>query len=219
MDVADEEQFFLTQADNENESENQTRERKEQSRQTEKEGVANEEPPSLRTSVKEFTKNDGNITSYSMNEIKANARIRVEQDVNLVLKNMKLKLLGQPHDQVVLTTDSQYKHYKANEECIIREDGLFYRDYFGETGSVKYYPTIIPKHSVIEVHRSVHGEFRKHPGSTKTKIAYRENYCFPKMEQLIREWVMSCEQCIRKSRVCKTPMSTLLRPKASCYLI
>ena len=27
-----------------------------------------------------------------------------------------------------------------------------------------------------------------------------EKYDFPKMAQLIREWVMSCEQCIRESR-------------------
>ena len=34
----------------------------------------------------------------------------------------------------------------------------------------------------------------------KKIIAYRENYYFPKVAQLIREWVKSCEQCIRKSR-------------------
>ena len=47
--------------------------------------------------MKEFTKIDGNTTSYSMNGIEANARIRVEQDADLVLKNMKLKLLRQPY--------------------------------------------------------------------------------------------------------------------------
>ena len=35
-----------------------------------------------------------------MNGIKANARIRVEQDVDLVLEYMKLKILGQPYDEV-----------------------------------------------------------------------------------------------------------------------
>ena len=78
-DVADEEQFFFTQADNANESEEQTLERKEQSRQNAKQWAANEESPALKTSVKEFTKVDGNTTSYSMNGIKTNARIRVEQ--------------------------------------------------------------------------------------------------------------------------------------------
>ena len=59
-----------------------------------------------------------------MNGIKANARIRVEQDVDLVLKNMKLKILGQPHDELLMITDSRYKIYKANEDRIIPKDGL-----------------------------------------------------------------------------------------------
>ena len=106
-DVADEEQLFFTQTDNANESEEQTLERKEQSQQNAKQWAANEKSPALRTSVKEFTKIDGNTTSYSMNGIKANASIRVEQDVNLVLKNMKLKILGQTYDEVSMITDSR----------------------------------------------------------------------------------------------------------------
>ena len=138
----------------------------------------------------EFTKIDGNTTSYSMNEIKANARIRVEQDVDLVLKNMKLKISGQPYDEVLMITDSQYKNYKANEDRIILKDGLLFRKNFGETGSVKHYQNLIPKQLVKEVLRSLHGEFGKHPGIFKTIIAYREKYYFPKMAQLIRDWVM-----------------------------
>ena len=107
-DVADVEQFFFAHADDTNESEEQTLERKEWSRQNAKQWAANEQSPVLKTSVKEFTKIDGNTTSYCMNGIKANARIRVEQDVDLVLKNMKLKILGQPYDEVLMITDSRY---------------------------------------------------------------------------------------------------------------
>ena len=199
-DVADEEQVFFTHADDAKESEKQTLERKEQSRQNAKQWAANEKLPALKTSVKEFTKIDGNTTSYSMNGIKANARIRVEQDADLVLKNMKLKILGQPYDEVFMVTDSRYKNCKANEDRIILKDGLMFRKYFGETGSVKYYQTLIPKQIVKEVLRSLQGEFGKHPGIFKTIIAYREKHYFPKMVQLIREWVLSCEQCIRESR-------------------
>ena len=173
-DAADEEQVFFTQTDNDNESEEQTLEQNEQSRQNAKPWAANEESPALRTSVKEFTKIDGNTTLYSMNGIKANARIRAEQDVDLVLKNMKLKILGQPYDEVLIVTDSRYKNYKANEDRIILEDGLLYRKYFGETGSVKYYQILISKKLVKEVLRSLHGEFGRHPGISKTIIAYRE---------------------------------------------
>ena len=200
-DVAEEEQFFFTQVDNSDESEEQTLERKEQSKQNTKQWAANEKPPVLKTSVKEFTKNDGNTRSYSMNGIKVNARIRVEQDVDLVLKNMKLKVLGQPHDEVLMMTDSRYKNYKATEDRIILKDGLLFSKNFGETGSVKNYQVLIPKQLVNEVLRSLHEDFGKHPGISETIIAYREKNCFPKMAQLISEWVMSCEQCIKESRI------------------
>ena len=136
-DVADEEQIFFTHADDGKKSEEQTLERKEQSRQSAKQLAANEESPALKTSVKEFTKIDGNTTSYSMNGIKANARIRVEQDVDLVLKNMKLKILSQPYDEVLKMTDSRYKNYKANEDRIILKDGLLFRKFLEKKSSVK----------------------------------------------------------------------------------
>ena len=123
-DIDDEEQIFFTQADNNNESAEQTLELKEQSKQNAKQWAANEESPVLKTSVKEFTKIDGNTTSYSMNGNKANARMRVEHDVDLSLKNIKLKILGQIHDEVQMMTDSRYKNYKANEDRIFLKDGL-----------------------------------------------------------------------------------------------
>ena len=99
-------------------------------------------------------------------------------------------------------TYSRYKNYKANEDRINLKDGILFGKYFGETGAVNYYQILIPKQLVKEVLRSLHGEFGKHPGIFKTIIAYREKYfLFPKMAQLVREWVMSCEQCIRESRI------------------
>ena len=87
--------------------------------------------------MKEFKKNDGNTTSYSLRAIKANARIRVEQDVDLVWKNMELKFLGQPHDEVLLTSDRKYKLYKTNEDRIILNDDLLFRKNYAKTGNVK----------------------------------------------------------------------------------
>ena len=151
-----------------------------------------------------------------MNEITANAQIRVEQNVDLVLKNMKPKVLGQPHDEVLMMTDSRYKNYKAIEDRIVLKDGQLSRKYPGETGSVKYYQILIPKQLVNGVLRSLYGELGKHPEIAKTINAYKEKYTFPKMAQLIREWVMSSEQCIRESRIdhsltrlpCETPRDT-----------
>ena len=62
-DVGDEEKIFFTQADQNDESEEQTFERKDQWKQNAKQWVANEELSSLKTSEKGFTKIDGNTTS------------------------------------------------------------------------------------------------------------------------------------------------------------
>ena len=170
-DVADEEQFFFTQPGSQDETEEQILQRKEQSQKNAAEWVTNQELSSLKPSIKEFTKIDGSTTSYSINGIKASERIRVEQDSDLVLKNLNIKILGQPHDDVLLATDRRYKQHKANEDRIILKDGLLFRKYYGETGSVKYYQIFIPKQLVNEVLRNLHGEFGKHPGITKTIIA------------------------------------------------
>ena len=109
-----------------------------------------------------------------MNGIKANARIRVEQGADLMLKNMTLKTLGQPHDEVLLMTDSRYEYYKANEYRVNLKDGLLFRKYFRETGSIKYNQIIISKEFVNEVILRLRGEFGKHPGIAETTIASRK---------------------------------------------
>ena len=78
-DVADEEQFFFTQADSQDETEEKILQRKEQSHKKAAECLVTKEPSSMKPSIKEFTKIDRNTTSYSIKAIKANARIRVEQ--------------------------------------------------------------------------------------------------------------------------------------------
>ena len=73
-----------------------------------------------------------------MNGLKAYARIREEQHVGLVLKDLKVKNLDQPHEELLITTNPRYNHYNANEDRFHFEDGLLCKKYFGETGNVKY---------------------------------------------------------------------------------
>ena len=83
--------FFIQESD-EDETEEQIRKRKGQTGKKTTEWVAQDEPSSMKPSIKVFT------------------NIRVEQDVDLVLKNIKLELFGQPHDEDALTTDRRLKH-------------------------------------------------------------------------------------------------------------
>ena len=65
-DVANEEKFFFTHSDDQDETEEQILQRKEQSREKAAEWVVNQESSSLQPSVKEFTKIDSNTTAYSL---------------------------------------------------------------------------------------------------------------------------------------------------------
>ena len=62
-DVADEEQFFFTHTDDQDETEEQILQSKEQSHEKAAEWVVNQEPSSMKPSIKEFTKIDGNTTA------------------------------------------------------------------------------------------------------------------------------------------------------------
>ena len=90
------------------------------------EWITKGEPSSRKPSIKEFTKNDRNTTSY-MNGINTSARIWVEQINDLLLQNSKLKTLSQPHVEVLLTKGRQFEQYKALEDRLAVKDGLVSR--------------------------------------------------------------------------------------------
>ena len=198
-DVADEEHFFFTQADGEDQFEEQNLSWKEQFRE------------------KEMVCKSGTILNEAMYQ-------RVHKN------RRKHYVVFHQWNQRKCKNTSRAKRWSSTEESKTRktwpttwwsasdngqtiqaiqskwgthyfQDGLLFRNYYGETGSVKYYQILITKQLVYGVLRSLHGEFGKHPGITKTIIAYREKYYYPNMAQLIREWVMTCEQCIRETRI------------------
>ena len=57
-DVADEEQVFFKQTDDQDETEEQILQKKEQSREKAAKWVVNQEPSSMKPNIKEFTKFD-----------------------------------------------------------------------------------------------------------------------------------------------------------------
>ena len=99
------------------------------------------------------------------------------------------------------TTGRRFKHIKLNEDRVILKDGLFLQKYYGETGNMKSYEILITKQLVDQVLWSLRGQNGKHPGIAETISANRQKYYNPNMAQLIRKWVITCEQCIRESRV------------------
>ena len=149
--------------------------------------------------MNKFTKIDGNSASYSLNRIKANARIRTEQNVHVALKNLKLKILGQLFDEVLLRTDSCFKQYKANE------DHLTLMPCSSRSTTEKLVTSNITKcpcrKNLWMKCRNLHGEFGGHLVITKILTAYPKKSYFPNKARLIRRWVTSCELWVREKRI------------------
>ena len=76
--------------------------------------------------------------------MKEDARIRVEQDPDLVFKAIKRKLICEEFDKHLLQTDSTAKRLLVHENRLMVKDGVLMRKYYGECGQVTHHQILIP---------------------------------------------------------------------------
>ena len=203
-DVADEEQLFFL-PDETIETEEEILLQKEQARQN----ARDEETKKLKLAIKETTPIPINKTSYTFGAIKEDARIRVEQDSNLIFKAIKRKLIGEEYDKHLLQTDPTAKRLLVHESGLIVKDGILMRKYYGECGQVTHHQILIPEHLIAELLKAIHEQMGKHPGITKMIQECRSKYYFPGLAKRIKQWVMQCEECIKYKRI----SNNQIRPK------
>ena len=102
---------------------------------------------------------------------------------------------------IVLQQDAQYRHYANNLERIVVKEDIPTRQYFDETGNVKYHQILLPQHLLQELLQSLHGTAHKDPGTSKTLQEIRQRFYDPNMEKHVKTWVEGCEQCAKDKRV------------------
>ena len=105
--------------------------------------------------------------------------LRPHQDLDPILRNLKLKILKGRYDIQLLNDDSRAAKYLVQEDWSIIKDGLLYRLYFGNTDKVKYLQVLLPQQLVDEFIQHQQGMFGKHLGIAKAIQQCREYYCFP----------------------------------------
>ena len=150
-DVADEEQlFFLPDEHEESEQEIIARKQLSKSRAQEE-----KEQQNVNTKVTEMTKVPLNSAVYTFGAIKENARIRSDQDVDLLLNLLR------------------------HEERIIMKDGVLMRKYYLEDGTITHHQVLLPKHLIPELLSTLHGKINKHPGITKMIQECRTKNYYP----------------------------------------
>ena len=128
-------------------------------------------------------------------------QIIIEQSKDAVLQQLKAKLLHEEYSENLLHQDARYRHYANNLERIVLKDESLGRQYFDETGNVKYHQILLPQHLLQELLQSLHGTAHKHSGISKMLQEDRQRYYYPSMAKHVKKWVEGREQCARDKRV------------------
>ena len=189
--VSQEEQIFYTNDDDE--TEEQYWARKEAIRKN----TATDEPTvTIQTLSTNLVKQHPDIQV----RLRKTNQIIIEQSKDAVLQQLKAKLLHE-YSENLLHQDARYSHYANNLERIILKDEILTRQYFDETGNVKYHQILLPQHLLQELLQSLHGTAHKHPGISKMLQEIRQRYYYPSMAKHVKKWVEGCEECARDKRV------------------
>ena len=190
--VSQEEQIFYTNDDNE--TEEQFWARKEAIR---KNPAIDEPTVTIETLSTNLVKQQPDIQV----RLKKTNQIIIEQSKDAVLQQLKAKLLHEDYSENILQQDARYRHYANNLERIVLKDEILARQYFDETGNVKYHQILLPQHLLRELLHSLHGTAHKHPGISKMLQEIRQRYYYPNMAKYVKKWVEGCEQCAKDKRV------------------
>ena len=110
---------------------------------------------------------------------------------------MKAKLLHEDYSENVLQQDARHRHYAINLERIVVKEEILTRQYFDETGNVKYHQILLSQHLLQELLQSLHGTAHMHPGISKMLQEITKRYYYSRMVKHVEKWVEGCEQCAK----------------------
>ena len=122
---------------------------------------------------------------------------------NLVKQRPDIQVRLRKTNQIIIeqSKDDRYRHYANNLERIVPKDEILTRQYFDETGNVKYHQILLPQHLLQKLLQTLHGTAHKHPGISKMLQEIRQRYYYPSMAKHVKKWVEGCEECARDKRV------------------
>ena len=196
--VAEEELLYILPG--ECPTEQQLWEEKETIRQSAKTETHNE-PENEVSELQTFHKPTAGTINYREGHFKDNAKIRLEQNNDEVLRNLRAKIEGEPFDETQFTQDYRYKHYLQNITRIEIKQDVLTRRYYNDTGLISHYQILLPKQLLDEFLHALDGHNANHPGITKKIQEARQKYYYPCIAKYIRNWVTKCQMCIQNKRI------------------
>ena len=140
------------------------------------------------------------ITNFTQ-KLRRTNQILLEQSKDPTLLHLKAKIQNEEYSEEILQQDIRYKHYLNNLDRIVLKDEIVTRQYYDETGQIKYHQILLPKHLLKELLQAIHGTAHRHHGISKTLQEIRQKYYYPGIAKHVNKWVEGCETCARDKRV------------------
>ena len=196
--IVEEEQIYILP--DEEIDENQLWEEKQNTR-NQAQNETHNDPENNVSELQQFHKPTSGLISCSSGHFKDNARIRLEQNNDIVLRNLRAKIEGEPFDENELASDFRYQHYLQNITRIEIKHEVLTRKYYTDTGMISHYQILLPIQLLEELLQALHGHNSNHPGITKMIQEARQKYYYPCMAKYIKKWVSNCQVCIQTKRI------------------
>ena len=111
--------------------------------------------------------------------------LAIEQNNDILLQQLALKILKEDYSEIILLQDHRYRHNCRQFDRLSVTVESITRQYYDETGSVKYNQALLPKHSVVDLRKSLHGKANKHPGISKMLIDIRQKYYYSGIAKIV----------------------------------
>ena len=160
-----------------------------------------------------------NTTSYALGDIKENARIRNEQDADIILKAINAKLANEEHDEHLLQTNPIAQKVLKHETRIIIKDGVLMRNYYGEFFQITHFQITLPTQIIPELLKTLHGATAKHPGIPKMIQECQAKYYHPGLAKHIKRWVTRGSTHAKYAQKWSTPQTSQWDQKTYSRLI
>ena len=197
--VSDEEQSFYTENDDETE---------EKFLQRKKEGRGHPTNQLPYISFEKFTTHKSVYHKFStFQKLSYTNSIAVEQKNDIISQQLRLKILKENYSETILVPENRYQHYCRQMDRQSVTDEIITRQYFDETGSIKYNQVLLPKHLVPELLESLHGKAKKHPKVSEMLIEIRQKYYYPGVAKIVKKCNQGCEICIKDKRIPNSPIT------------
>ena len=138
--VAEEEQIYYTDDDDE------TEEQIWQRQQLARENPSHQSPD---ISFEKFDTHHSNVQKLSVCQKLTNINtVAIEQNNDVILQQLKLKLQKEEYSETTLIQDVRYQHYLRQLDRLSIQNDIITRQYYDETGNVKYNQILLPNNLV-----------------------------------------------------------------------